>query len=185
MGDENDQRISVTSKPNWAFQLGVTMISFNMTSSSSGTLSGSDVGYHVFETDPVTCVLQNSHCTATSSQCQSSMKSNLFLPLCLFPLIFPSSTNFSSSPPFLSTCPTNLSCLFLMVSLSFFPCLPFLVFVHLRFFSPTTFASFFGSTTFPQPSNFFLQLELMVQLSQHRAELTKHSISAILFVIWC
>ena len=43
-----------------------------------------------------------------------SMKSNLFLPLCLFPLIFPSSTNFSS-PPFLSTCPTNLSCLFLMV----------------------------------------------------------------------
>ena len=54
-------------------------------SSSLGTLSGSDVGYHVFETDPVTCLPQNSHCTATSSQCQSlhevqSLSSSLSFP---------------------------------------------------------------------------------------------------------
>ena len=58
------------------------------------------------------------HKTVTARQpaanASPSMKYNLFLPLCLFPLIFPSSTNFSS-PPFLCTCPTNLSCLFLMV----------------------------------------------------------------------
>ena len=54
-------------------------------SSSLGTLLGSDVGYHVFETGRVTCLPQNSHCTATSSQCQylhevQSLSSSLSFP---------------------------------------------------------------------------------------------------------
>ena len=79
----------------------------------------------------------------------------------------------------------TLAVFFWWSSLSFFPCLPFLVFVHLRFFSPTTFASFFGSTTFPQLPISFCSLSLWSSFRSHRAELTKHSISAILFVIWC